>query len=529
MAQNINEQLNLLSKSALDVRKNTLQSVSDLASYAYFTYAYDGLEVTVLNGGHPVKFTIDSNGSSRVRKSNWVISSTIVADTYQGLVDFCDNVVSTLSVSSSNKSKAFAVGQKAIVLADETRKGGWSEYIAVDVVDGIPTWEFNHVDVNKLSVSADSETSSVDIIYDGEIIGTADLTDILTEWQTDKFISSGAVVTDSGETFIELLYNDGEMSPIRINITNATGEKYTAGEGISISGDVISVVKSDMKDIALSALTEALVPESAKESLDTLEEISAWIQNHPEDAAEMNRNIGEVSAAVQTLSGAVESLQVGDKNIIEDVKVNGESLEVVDKSVNIVLSGYATNEFVENALTEYIKTETVETILSGYATTEFVQSSLTEYVKTEDVESALTDFATVEYVDNAVSGLAKTSDIEDALSNYATSADTVHAIEEAASKPAETAEDYSEAKQIAQDSEIGQIINVLNEEEDGSGTTYSAGLYIVTGVGEVSKLGTTSASGDLAGDVENLKGRVGTIETTLDSALYWEDPDELEY
>lgn len=88
---------------------------------------------------------------------------------------------------------------------------------------------------------------------------------------------------------------------------------------------------------------------------------------------------------------------------------------------------------------------------------------------------------------------------------------------------------YTEAKTLATNDNIGQIINVTNEEEGESGTTYSAGLYIVTGAGEVAKLGTTSASGDLAGDVEMLKGRVGTLETnmaavsgTLESVLYWE-------
>lgn len=95
------------------------------------------------------------------------------------------------------------------------------------------------------------------------------------------------------------------------------------------------------------------------------------------------------------------------------------------------------------------------------------------------------------------------------------------------------AQDYTEARTLATNENIGQIINVANEEEDSGGTIYSAGLYIVTGSGEVAKLGTTSASGDVEGDVENLKGRVGTLETNMLAvsgaleSLYWLTDEDL--
>lgn len=46
-----------------------------------------------------------------------------------------------------------------------------------------------------------------------------------------------------------------------------------------------------VRTIAAEELAAQLIPESAKESLDTLTEIAAWIQEHPEDAAEMNAKI----------------------------------------------------------------------------------------------------------------------------------------------------------------------------------------------------------------------------------------------
>lgn len=81
-------------------------------------------------------------------------------------------------------------------------------------------------------------------------------------------------------------------------------------------------------------------------------------------------------------------------------------------------------------------------------------------------------------------------------------------------KVALTADNYTAAMRMATANNIGQIINVTAEEtlEDNK---YTAGLYVVTGVGAVAKLGTTSASGDLSGDVEKLKGDVSTLKDTV--------------
>ena len=64
---------------------------------------------------------------------------------------------------------------------------------------------------------------------------------------------------------------------------------------------------------------------------------------------------------------------------------------------------------------------------------------------------------------------------------------------------------------------IGQIIYITTGTD-----SFPAGPYIVTGSGTVAKLGTTTASGDLAGDVTALKGRMGEAESaieTLESAI----------
>lgn len=85
-----------------------------------------------------------------------------------------------------------------------------------------------------------------------------------------------------------------------------------------------------------------------------------------------------------------------------------------------------------------------------------------------------------------------------------------------------TATNYSDALNFATEKNIGNIIIVSNDEQI-SGETYTSGLYIVTGVGAVAKIATSTASGDIAGAVTEMQGKISTLE----SAMYWlVDEDE---
>ena len=83
------------------------------------------------------------------------------------------------------------------------------------------------------------------------------------------------------------------------------------------------------RTIANEELAAQLIPESAKESLNTLAEIAAWIQSHPDDASAMNQAITALQNLVGTLpegavsdtvvayikeytDGAIAALNIGD-------------------------------------------------------------------------------------------------------------------------------------------------------------------------------------------------------------------------
>ena len=61
-----------------------------------------------------------------------------------------------------------------------------------------------------------------------------------------------------------------------------------------------------VRTIANEELAAQLIPESAKESLNTLQEIAQWIQNHPDDAATMQADIAALQGKVGDTSVAAQ-------------------------------------------------------------------------------------------------------------------------------------------------------------------------------------------------------------------------------
>lgn len=96
-----------------------------------------------------------------------------------------------------------------------------------------------------------------------------------------------------------------------------------------------------VRTIANEELAAQLIPEGAKESLDTLQEIAAWIQAHPGDASAMNAAIEALQAKVgdssvtSQISTAIEALKNGDIKAATDriTTLEGKSHEHANKAL----------------------------------------------------------------------------------------------------------------------------------------------------------------------------------------------------
>lgn len=78
-------------------------------------------------------------------------------------------------------------------------------------------------------------------------------------------------------------------------------------------GDEEADQDKSIREIAAEVLAEQLIPEDAQESLDTLQEIADWIQNHPADASELAADVADLKEQVATL----ETTQAADKAALE--------------------------------------------------------------------------------------------------------------------------------------------------------------------------------------------------------------------
>ena len=107
-------------------------------------------------------------------------------------------------------------------------------------------------------------------------------------------------------------------------LQDALDGKADDSDVIAVAGRVTTLEGSDagksVRAIANEELAAQLIPESAQESLDTLSEIAAWIQAHPDDASAMNAAItalqNKVDTGEQTVSAyvtaAIAALNIGD-------------------------------------------------------------------------------------------------------------------------------------------------------------------------------------------------------------------------
>ena len=103
-----------------------------------------------------------------------------------------------------------------------------------------------------------------------------------------------------------------------------------------VSGKVDILVGEDagksVRTIANEELAAQLIPANAAEALNTLQEIAAWIQAHPGDAATMNAAIEALQAKVDTgdktvsayVTAAINALNIGDYATVAEL---GEAVE----------------------------------------------------------------------------------------------------------------------------------------------------------------------------------------------------------
>lgn len=236
------------------------------------------------------------------------------------------------------QAKDYADGKDEAIAA--AKKAGDDAAVAASVADG-------------KAVAAQNDVDALET-YVGTIPATATATDVIGYIQE----KTAGIATDTAleELTGRVAQTETDIDNIEKDYLKASDKTELQGNIDAVSGKVTTLIGDDanksVRAIANEELAKQLIAEGAKESMDTLAEIAAWIQKHPDDASAMNKAIGDLetlvgalpdSVSATTIVGFVQEVVAAEKSRAEGVEAGLEGrLATVEGAVATVDSRIAT-------------------------------------------------------------------------------------------------------------------------------------------------------------------------------------------
>lgn len=298
-----------------------------------------------------------------------MISDAQTAATYddtalKGRVSANETAISNLNTLVGSTSVATQIST-AVTNAKTELKGGASDDDTSATIAGAKKY------ADKLDAAMDTRVDALEAAVGA---GGSVSTQIATEIQKlDATVETAAIPEGQDGIHVKVTEVDGKLTAVEaeIEVSNEINaaksaleaKMGTVAEGETLAGmiadnaaaieahktaidaKVTTLIGSDadksVRTIANEELAAQLIPENAKESLDTLTEIATWIQNHPDDASAMSAAItalenlvGEDSVANQ-ITAAINALKNGDIKTATDriATLEGKSHEHANKAL----------------------------------------------------------------------------------------------------------------------------------------------------------------------------------------------------
>ena len=261
-----------------DIKANT-DAISVLEGYVGGENVSTQIQTAITNLNLPT--TYEAKGAAAAVKTELVGKDTDNADsaTIAGAKKYADGLNTAMDTRVDALEAAIGEGGSVGAQID-------AKIQTLDVEDAAVAGQY---------VSAVSET-------DGKITVTRAALPDYTEVYDAKGAAAQAI-TDAKS------YADGLNTAMDTRMDTAEGKLTTL-----IGSDADKSVRT----IANEELAAQLIPETAKDSLDTLQEIAAWIQAHPDDASAMNTRITSLETLVgddpvsTQINAAIDALKIGD-------------------------------------------------------------------------------------------------------------------------------------------------------------------------------------------------------------------------
>lgn len=232
---------------------------------------------------------------------------------------------------------------------------------------------------------------------------------------------AGAVMPQSGDYTAEMVgaASEERVASVETDL-NTVGEDLTA-----LSSKVTTLVGSDtgksVRSISAEELAAQLIPENAQASLDTLKEIAAWIQSHPDEAAAMNEKITSLQSLMTALSGRV-SINETDIASLE-TNIGGKADKATTLSGYGITDAYTKSEVNANTIKGLSISGTTITVIfgDGSTTTLTTQDTDTTYTAATTSKAGLMSASDKTKLNGVATGATKNT-VDSALSSTSTNA-----------------------------------------------------------------------------------------------------------
>lgn len=250
-----------------------------------------------------------------------------------------------LEVIDSVEENGISIEHLQTELTNEIYRATNQEENIINITNSIDTKLDNEIiqritDVNRIN-------NSIQVFSGVAITNKSNIENLQTKVTS---IESSIGTVPSGETIVDMIedakneaissatYDDTEVRQL---ITNNTQE--IEGHKAAIDNVVTTLVGGDsnksVRTIANEELTKQLIPETAQESLNTLQEIATWIQEHPNDASSMSQEINNLKLLVgdTSVSSQINDLNTTLSNTIAELE------NTTTASINNLTTGINTN------------------------------------------------------------------------------------------------------------------------------------------------------------------------------------------
>ena len=400
---------------------------------------------------------------------------------------------------------------------------------------------------DKIGEVADGKTV-VEMIADAETSATYDDTEVrglIAQEKTDREGAISGLKSELEGKINAKVEQDaydtkvGELVAEDERLAGLIGDNADAIDGINTTIDTLvgEDTGKSVRTIANEELAAQLIAEGAKESLDTLQEIAAWIQEHPDDASAMNATIEALEAKVDTgdqtvsayVTAAINALKIGDYATVEALNAAVERIVALEaasathatktemQAVADDLDAYKTahNDDYDNDAVD-AKVKAVQDQINALGDTYATDTELTAAMEAE-VERADGAYAgkaaTETHIDNA--DIHVTTEDKTKWNGAQAAAEATAAANLATARTEITAEIATAKGEAISDAE-GKIATAKAEAiSDAEGKIATAkGEAIADADGKVN-----AAKGELQGNIDTVSGALDTYKTENNAAV----------